>query len=177
LSTRTTTRTFCPTWVLMWFQGEDDGDLVGRPGRCPGTTRRWGGISGLLTPKAGADRGHVEPSDIGEAAPTAGLSQTSSVGAPPGNWVRLAPGGTQGRAASGGYFPGGRPPVPPPGLRGLIAKDRGSYQARGYRLRCSSGSKIPIRHAQERVRLPVAAFRWHTWGVQAWTRGSSPRVI
>ena len=39
-----------------------------------------GGYIWLLTPKAGRD-GHVEPSDIGEAAPTAGLSQTSSVSA------------------------------------------------------------------------------------------------
>src|SRR5260370_34874206 len=36
-----------------------------------------GGYIWLLTPKAGRS-GHVEPSDIGEAAPTAGLSQTSS---------------------------------------------------------------------------------------------------
>jgi hypothetical protein len=34
----------------------------------------------LLAPKAGRP-GHVEPSDIGEAAPTAGLAQTSSVSA------------------------------------------------------------------------------------------------
>ena len=34
----------------------------------------------LLTPKAGRD-GHVEPSDIGEAAPTAGLSSTKSTSA------------------------------------------------------------------------------------------------
>ena len=31
----------------------------------------------VLTPKVGRD-GHVEPSDIQDAAPTAGLSQTSS---------------------------------------------------------------------------------------------------
>jgi hypothetical protein len=39
-----------------------------------------GGYIWLLTPKSGRD-GHVEPSEIGEAAPTAGLSQTSSVSA------------------------------------------------------------------------------------------------
>src|SRR5262249_18431691 len=39
-----------------------------------------GGYIWLLTPKAGRP-GHVEPSDIGEAAPTAGLAQTSSVSA------------------------------------------------------------------------------------------------
>jgi hypothetical protein len=34
----------------------------------------------LLTPKSGRD-GHVPPSDINEAAPTAGLQQTSSISA------------------------------------------------------------------------------------------------
>jgi len=34
-------------------------------------------MKALLTPKVGRD-GHVEPSDIQDAAPTAGLSQTSS---------------------------------------------------------------------------------------------------
>ena len=34
----------------------------------------------LLTPKAGRP-GHVEPGDIGDAAPTAGLHQTSSISA------------------------------------------------------------------------------------------------
>ena len=32
----------------------------------------------VLTPKTGRD-GHVEPSEIAEAVPTAGLSQTSNV--------------------------------------------------------------------------------------------------
>jgi len=32
----------------------------------------------VLTPKTGTD-GHVEPSEIAEAAPTAGLSQTSNI--------------------------------------------------------------------------------------------------
>ena len=41
-----------------------------------------GGQIWLLTPKAGRD-GHVEPSDIGEDATTAGLSQTSSISAAP----------------------------------------------------------------------------------------------
>ena len=39
-----------------------------------------GGYIWLFTPKAGRD-GHVEPSEIGEAAPTAGLSQTSTTSA------------------------------------------------------------------------------------------------
>ena len=38
------------------------------------------GVIWLLTPKSGRD-GHVPPSDINEAAPTAGLSQTSSISA------------------------------------------------------------------------------------------------
>jgi hypothetical protein len=44
------------------------------------TTLADGGYVLLLTPKTGRD-GHVEPSEIGEAAPTAGLSQTSTVSA------------------------------------------------------------------------------------------------
>ncbi|HCU49474.1 MAG TPA: DUF3052 domain-containing protein, partial [Micromonosporaceae bacterium] len=38
------------------------------------------GVVWLLTPKAGRD-GHVEPSEIAEAAPTAGLASTSTVSA------------------------------------------------------------------------------------------------
>ncbi len=38
------------------------------------------GVIWLLTPKAGRD-GHVEPSDITESAPTAGLAQTSTLSA------------------------------------------------------------------------------------------------
>jgi hypothetical protein len=64
--------------VLLWWR-EDDGDLF------EGLTDAMipltgGGNIWLLTPKAGRD-GHVEPSDIGEAAQTAGLSQTSSISA------------------------------------------------------------------------------------------------
>jgi hypothetical protein len=44
------------------------------------TTLADGGHIWLLTPKAGRE-GHVEPSDILEAAQTAGLSQTSSISA------------------------------------------------------------------------------------------------
>jgi hypothetical protein len=49
------------------------------------------GVIWLLTPKRGRD-GYVEPSDISEAAPTAGLSQTSIVSVGP-DWAgaRLAP--------------------------------------------------------------------------------------
>ena len=64
--------------VLLWWRDED-GDLV--DGLVDALTALAdGGHIWLLTPKAGRD-GHVEPSDIGESAPTAGLSQTSSVSA------------------------------------------------------------------------------------------------
>jgi len=64
--------------VLLWFRDED-GDLVDDLVDAL-TFLVDGGVVWLLTPKAGRE-GHVEPSDIGEAAPTAGLSQTSSVSA------------------------------------------------------------------------------------------------
>jgi len=64
--------------VLMWWR-EDDGDLVDALVDAL-TPLADGGYIWLLTPKAGRP-GHVEPSDIAEAAPTAGLSQTSSVSA------------------------------------------------------------------------------------------------
>ncbi len=62
--------------VLLWFR-EDDGDLVD----VLLDARRQLGDSGaiwLLTPKAGRT-GHVEPADVLEAVPTAGLAQTSTV--------------------------------------------------------------------------------------------------
>ena len=64
--------------VMMWWR-EGDGDLVDAlvDALAPLADH---GVIWLLTPKAGRD-GHVEPSDIGESAPTAGLSQTSSVSA------------------------------------------------------------------------------------------------
>jgi hypothetical protein len=64
--------------VLLWWR-EEDGDLVDALMDAL-TSLADGGVIWLLTPKAGRD-GHVEPSDIGEAAPTAGLSQTSSISA------------------------------------------------------------------------------------------------
>src|ERR1700756_2105887 len=64
--------------VLMWFR-EEDGDLVDALVDALAPLGD-GGYIWLLTPKAGRP-GHVEPSDIGEAAPTAGLAQTSSVSA------------------------------------------------------------------------------------------------
>jgi hypothetical protein len=64
--------------VLLWYR-EDDGDLVDVLMDAL-TSLADGGHIWLLTPKAGRP-GHIEPSDIGEAAPTAGLSHTSSVSA------------------------------------------------------------------------------------------------
>lgn len=75
--------------VLLWWR-EDDGDLVDALVDAL-TSLADGGSVWLLTPKAGRE-GHVEPSDIGEAAPTAGLSQTSNVNAA-SDWTgtRLVP--------------------------------------------------------------------------------------
>jgi hypothetical protein len=66
--------------VLLWFR-EDDGDLVDVlvDALAPLAAN---GVIWLLTPKAGRE-GHIEPSDVNEAAPTAGLSQTSSISAGP----------------------------------------------------------------------------------------------
>ena len=62
--------------VLLWFR-EDDGDLV--DALMDARTRLDNnGAIWVLTPKAGRP-GHVEPSDIVDAAPTAGLTQTSTV--------------------------------------------------------------------------------------------------
>ncbi len=75
--------------VVLWFR-EGDGDLADVLVDAIGPLADNGFIW-LLTPKRGRE-GYVEPSDIAEAAPTAGLSQTSltTVGA---DWAgaRLAP--------------------------------------------------------------------------------------
>lgn len=62
--------------VLMWFR-EDDGDLTDALVDAQAYLEE-GGLVWLLTPKTGRT-GHVEASDIAEAAQTAGLSQTSTV--------------------------------------------------------------------------------------------------
>jgi hypothetical protein len=67
--------------VLLWFR-EDDGDLVDTLVDAIGPLADTG-LVWLMTPKRG-QAGHVEPSDIAEAAPTAGLSQTSTLTV--GNW-------------------------------------------------------------------------------------------
>jgi len=64
--------------VLLWWR-EYDGDLVDALVDALSFLTA-GGVVWLLTPKAGRS-GHVEPSDIGEAAPTAGLSSTKSTSA------------------------------------------------------------------------------------------------
>jgi DUF3052 family protein len=64
--------------VLLWWR-DGDGDLFDALADAL-TPLADGGYIWLLTPKAGRDN-HVEPSEIGEAALTAGLSQTSSVSA------------------------------------------------------------------------------------------------
>jgi hypothetical protein len=62
--------------VLLWFR-DDDGDLVDELMDAMAYLSETGSIW-VLTPKVGRD-GHVEPSDIQDAAPTCGLSQTSSL--------------------------------------------------------------------------------------------------
>lgn len=61
--------------VLVWYR-EDDGDLVDLlvDAIVPLADN---GVVWLLTPKAGR-AGHVEPSEIAEAAPTAGLASTTT---------------------------------------------------------------------------------------------------
>lgn len=66
--------------VLLWWR-EEDGDPADAlvDAKTPLTD---GGTIWLLTPKAGRE-GHVEPSDVREAATTAGLSATKSINAAP----------------------------------------------------------------------------------------------
>lgn len=64
--------------ALLWWR-EDDGDLVDALVDVIGPLADTG-VVWLMTPKAGRP-GHVEASDVTEAAPTAGLQQTSTVNA------------------------------------------------------------------------------------------------
>jgi hypothetical protein len=64
--------------VLFWWR-EDDGDLVDALVDALGPLAESGTVW-LLTPKVGR-AGHVEPSEISESAPTAGLQQTSTISA------------------------------------------------------------------------------------------------
>ncbi|MGM1059291.1 DUF3052 domain-containing protein [Saccharothrix sp. Mg75] len=62
--------------VLLWWR-ESDGDLADALINAT-TPLADEGLIWVLTPKTGRS-GHVEPSDIAEAASTAGLAQTSNI--------------------------------------------------------------------------------------------------
>ncbi len=64
--------------VLLWWR-DGDGDLVDALVDALAPLAD-GGVIWLLTPKAGRDA-HVEPSEISQAAPTAGLAQTTTLNA------------------------------------------------------------------------------------------------
>ena len=64
--------------VLLWWR-DGDGDLVDALVDAK-TDLAEGGVVWLLTPKVGR-AGHVDPSDVTDAAPTAGLATTSTVSA------------------------------------------------------------------------------------------------
>jgi Protein of unknown function (DUF3052) len=66
--------------VLLWWR-EEDGDLVDALMDAISPLADEG-VIWVLTPKTGRD-GHVEPSEIAEAVPTAGLSQTSNMAVGP----------------------------------------------------------------------------------------------
>jgi hypothetical protein len=64
--------------VLLWWR-DGDGDLVDALVDAK-TDLSESGVVWLLTPKVGRF-GHVDPSDVADAAPTAGLSTTTTVSA------------------------------------------------------------------------------------------------
>ena len=64
--------------VILWWR-EDDGDLFDALTDAI-TSLADEGVVWLLVPKSGRP-GHVEPGDVTEVAPTAGLQQTSSISA------------------------------------------------------------------------------------------------
>jgi hypothetical protein len=68
--------------VLLWWRDED-GDLVDRLMDAIAPLSE-DGVIWVLTPKTGKP-GHVLPAEIAEAAPTAGLMQTSSANL--GDWI------------------------------------------------------------------------------------------
>lgn len=68
--------------VVMWWR-DDDGDLVDGLVDAIGPLADHG-VIWLMTPKPGRD-GHIESEDIADAAPTAGLQQTSTISAG-ANW-------------------------------------------------------------------------------------------
>ena len=64
--------------VLLWWR-EEDGDLIDALVDSIGSLAE-DGVVWLLVPKSGRP-GHVEPGEVTEAAPIAGLQQTSSISA------------------------------------------------------------------------------------------------
>ncbi|MDT5188305.1 MAG: hypothetical protein QOI28_556 [Mycobacterium sp.] len=68
--------------VLLWWRN-DDGDLVDRLMDAI-TPLSEDGVIWVVTPKTGKP-GHVQPAEIAESAPTAGLMQTSSANL--GDWI------------------------------------------------------------------------------------------
>ncbi len=66
--------------VLMWWR-EDDGDLADGLLDAIGPLTDHG-VVWLQTPKPGVE-GHIEAEDISDAAPIAGLQQTSTISAAP----------------------------------------------------------------------------------------------
>ena len=68
--------------VLIWWR-DDDGDLVDGLVDAIGPLADHG-VVWLMTPKPGRE-GHIEAEDIADAAPTAGLQQTSTISAG-SNW-------------------------------------------------------------------------------------------
>lgn len=68
--------------VLLWWR-DGDGDLVDRLMDAI-TPLADDGVIWVVTPKTGKT-GHVQPAEIAESAPTAGLMQTSSANL--GNWI------------------------------------------------------------------------------------------
>jgi len=76
-------------FVLLWWR-EDDGDLI--DGLIDGMALLAdGGAIWLITPKPGRD-GHVEPQEVSDAGPTAGLRTTATISAGKDwNGARLVP--------------------------------------------------------------------------------------
>ena len=68
--------------VLLWWR-DDDGDLVDRLMDAIAPLAD-DGVIWVVTPKTGKP-GHVQPAEIAESAPTAGLMQTSSANL--GGWI------------------------------------------------------------------------------------------
>ncbi|WP_026821149.1 DUF3052 domain-containing protein [Arthrobacter castelli] len=70
--------------VMLWWR-EDDGDLVDALMDSLATLDE-GGEVWVLTPKAGRD-GYVQPADLQEAAPTAGLHVTTQAAGVSTDWT------------------------------------------------------------------------------------------